>query len=151
MRTPEHALTTYDAETLWARWVDRWNGDLTEAEVIVHPVPSVAEAFAVSEPLPAPLKEVWRLAAVSWSPACEQRRRGSVSASVRRARRIATPSCIAESSLRFRRAGNGAHEAPPPGSGLNSIRLSQHQSRRTAPRRFSSLESRKLGRGCRSP
>jgi putative transposase len=44
----------------------------------------VAEALAVSEELPAPLKTVCRVAGVSRSAACEQRRRRSVSAPARR-------------------------------------------------------------------
>src|SRR5205823_13517679 len=46
--------------------------------------PSVAEALAVSRELPAPLKTVCRVAGVSRSAACEQRRRRSVSAINRR-------------------------------------------------------------------
>jgi predicted ester cyclase len=29
--------TTNDGRTLWARWIDLWNGDLAQAEGIIHP------------------------------------------------------------------------------------------------------------------
>jgi hypothetical protein len=33
----ERTLTAYDGQTLWARWIDLWNGDLAQAEEIIHP------------------------------------------------------------------------------------------------------------------
>lgn len=33
----EQTLTAYDGQTLWARWIDLWNGDLARAEEIIHP------------------------------------------------------------------------------------------------------------------
>jgi len=32
----ERARTTYDSRTLWARWIDLRNGDLAQAEEIIH-------------------------------------------------------------------------------------------------------------------
>ena len=33
----ERTLTASDGQTLWARWIDLWNGDLARAEEIIHP------------------------------------------------------------------------------------------------------------------
>lgn len=50
----ERARTTYDSRTLWARWIDLRNGDLAQAEEIIH-----AE-FAVHRIPPADLRSTWR-------------------------------------------------------------------------------------------
>lgn len=47
----ERARTTYDSRTLWARWIDLRNGDLAQAEEIIH-----AE-FAVHRIPPPPISD----------------------------------------------------------------------------------------------
>ena len=60
MPTPERTLSTHDSHALWARWIELWNGDLAQAEQIIHP------DFALHRIPPPPIPVEGREGLVGW-------------------------------------------------------------------------------------